>query len=90
MPPQSVSLVHAVAGVRVQCLVANGASVQSAGPVAAEPASVSVLPLQLETANVLVGPSGLAFGAVAVLPPPPTYRQLSPRSKSFVVPAVSL
>jgi hypothetical protein len=39
--------------------------------------------------KMVSGPSGLAFGAVDVLPPPPTYRQLWPRFFRSVVPARS-
>ena len=75
---------------RVQCLVAKGARVQSVRPVPALPTRFSVLPVQLPTPKVLDEPSGLRLGAVAVLPPPPTYRHPRPRSFSFVPPEEAL
>jgi hypothetical protein len=66
-----VSDVHACAGLRVQCRVESGPSVQVLGPEAGSPARLSVSPLQDATSKTVVGPSGFELGAVAVLPPPP-------------------
>jgi hypothetical protein len=82
---QSLDVTQA-AFVRVQCVVAYGPSEQSVMiglppqplllPAAVFdpmlPARFSVLPGQVAKPNTVAGPSGLAFGADAVLPPPPT------------------
>src|SRR5437667_579733 len=85
MAAHAVSVVHSgIASSLMQCLPGPAPFVQVVGPVPA--LATRFVP---ETVRKLVAPSGTRPGGTAFALPPPTYRQPSPRSLIFVVPAVS-